>query len=88
MLIITHNFLTSPQASVTALLGMFFAEAIAFASGWQFHSLRRKEFLNHEKLQKVNVEVELQLSKREKTEEALKKAHDILDEKLKNARRS
>jgi hypothetical protein len=55
------------------LLSIFFAEIIAFASGWQLNYLRRREFLTNEEGQNSRMEAEMQLAKRKRAEEALKK---------------
>ena len=62
-----------PQtASITALLSMYAADAVAVAVASQLHSWRRREFLAREEGRKAEAEAELQLAERRRAEAALR----------------
>jgi len=80
ILVIAPSLWISPQISVTVLLSMSMANAIAIVSGWLLHHWRRREFLTHEEIRKARLEAEMQLIEREKIEKALLRKEYELNE--------
>ena len=68
-LVVAPALWQSPQASVTALLSMFLANAIAVAVARRLHTWRRREFLAREEERKVKMDAERQLVELRRAEE-------------------
>jgi PAS domain S-box-containing protein len=67
-----HSLSESPQASLTTLLSIYAASAVAFVAAGQLHHHRRQEFLHREREDEARAAAEVDLAERRRTEERLR----------------
>ena len=67
-----HSLTRSPQSSLTTLLSIYAASAVAFVAAWQLHLHRRREFLHREREDAARAAAESDLAERRRTEERLR----------------